>query len=918
MAEEISKLKIGFQLDSSQIEKGLGFVLSNLNLMQKEFKSTMVGVDKFNKSLDDLGKESEGLKGILQQQKYALETIQNEYDKVAKAKGEDSKEAMKLRAKYIDMTTQIKRTEQQIVRVTEAYQKKQQEQEEAIKQAEKEASLQTKLGKAFSSTTQALGKMNTTLNGASKNLMTVGNKITGVTANLITMTVKAGLAASALGVALGGAALKQSIDMANSVSDLQIQLGITHEQAERLQGVAKGMWKQGWGELPDITKNIAIIKQQIRELSDKELTNVTKATMLMNKQFGTDTTEVTRTIDTMMKNLGVSSTEATDILIAGFQNGLNSTGEWLDTMREYSPQFAEMGITGQQAFNIMKEAMDSGAWSLDKVADLLKEGHIRMQDMSKGSVAAYEAMGLNAEKYSNRIAKGGTDGAKALQEVMGKLEGVKSATERDALAVALFGTQYEDLREDIMWAMADGMKSTEKLGNVTKNATDVAEKSFGQRMTAAINNFKDAFTPLGEVLLELAEKHMPDIEKAIDTFAEKIKEVDWAKLIEQGKELINTVFPPLKEAFTNVVNIIKNMDDNTKSTVATIGILGVILGPVLAILGTLGTIVTTVFRAFQFFGGAMRVAVSLFTTIGSFLAPVLMGALNALWVVVKVGVQLIGKSFVGVWKLLTGTFKTIITVGRILLVVITGISAPVWIAIAAITAIIAIGVLLYKNWDTVMRWCRDLGKTIGSVFSNAWKSIKDFFGGIGTWFSEKWNSVIKGISTFKTNIEKNIKEIIGKVTKPFEDIDLLEVGKDIIRGLGKGITDMGGWIKEKIESIGEKLPKWLMKLLGIHSPSRVFADLGQWIPKGLAVGIEDGTGSVERAANKMGLATIPNIPDASIPASARNGIYGNQQNYHSNFSPTITINGSNNPYIVAQEQERLMRRMRFQGGIGRS
>lgn len=106
----------------------------------------------------------------------------------------------------------------------------------------------------------------------------------------------------------------------------------------------------------------------------------------------------------------------------------------------------------------------------------------------------------------------------------------------------------------------------------------------------------------------------------------------------------------------------------------------------------------------------------------------------------------------------------------------------------------------------------------------------------------------------------------------------------------------------------------------MNEKARVMRDqVGKWIPEGLAVGITGNLKPLEKATMKMGLAAIPNVPNLSnvnIPQSAQNGIYGNQSNYTSNFSPTINIQ-SNNPFETAQQQDRLIRRLRFQGGISR-
>ena len=62
--------------------------------------------------------------------------------------------------------------------------------------------------------------------------------------------------------------------------------------------------------------------------------------------------------------------------------------------------------------------------------------------------------------------------------------------------------------------------------------------------------------------------------------------------------------------------------------------------------------------------------------------------------------------------------------------------------------------------------------------------------------------------------------------------------------------------------MAEKLPKAVRKVLGIASPSRVFAEIGRYIPEGLALGIERNLGSVDSAMDAMRDATSFTVADA--------------------------------------------------------
>ena len=62
-----------------------------------------------------------------------------------------------------------------------------------------------------------------------------------------------------------------------------------------------------------------------------------------------------------------------DILTIGFQNGANYSGELLDTMREYSPKFKELGLDADTAMAYLIQGAQNGAFNLDKVGDAMKE-----------------------------------------------------------------------------------------------------------------------------------------------------------------------------------------------------------------------------------------------------------------------------------------------------------------------------------------------------------------------------------------------------------------------------------------------------------------------------------------------------------------------------------------------------------------
>lgn len=100
-----------------------------------------------------------------------------------------------------------------------------------------------------------------------------------------------------------------------------------------------------------------------------------------------------------------------------------------------------------------------------------------------------------------------------------------------------------------------------------------------------------------------------------------------------------------------------------------------------------------------------------------------------------------------------------------------------------------------------------------------------------------------------------IPGIIGSILRVFGTIfsKAINIGKDIVKGIWKGISDFTGWIVDKVKGFASSILGGIKGFLGIKSPSRIMRDeVGHWIPEGLAVGIEDNMKPIKNAVDEMG------------------------------------------------------------------
>ena len=153
-----------------------------------------------------------------------------------------------------------------------------------------------------------------------------------------------------------------------------------------------------------------------------------------------------------------------------------------------------------------------------------------------------------------------------------------------------------------------------------------------------------------------------------------------------------------------------------------------------------------------------------------------------------------------------------------------------------------------------------------------------------------------GLAQAMPEIIGSIPELFGEVVSTILSVDWGGVGSDIINGIIEGLKAAASNLWESVKSIARSALNQLKSELGIGSPSKVFAQqVGQWIPAGVAVGIDDNlapvnsalTGMVGDMAAQMDRVTAPGAtqPRAAIaaPVSELNTGSGKNESRTANF-----------------------------------
>lgn len=382
---------------------------------------------------------------------------------------------------------------------------------------------------------------------ANESIPLVG-KVGELTAGLSGSAVAAiGVGAAAVGV--GALAVGTANDISGAMNDFIAITGKSTEETERYQAVMEDIYANNYGEnFSDIGQAMADVTKQLGDMDDASLQNVTESAFALRDTFGYDIPESTRAAKAMMDNFGISGNDAMNLIAAGAQNGLDYSGELIDSISEYSVQFSKMGLSADDMFKIFQTGAENGAFNLDKIGDAVKENAIRVIDLSDSTQGAFESLGLNADEMAAKFAEGGDSAREALDQVLTGLAVLDDPLKQNTVGTALFGTMWEDLGPNVVTALSDIGDEAYATGEELNKIKDVKYDDLGSMFEELKRNVEVLLIPLGEALLpvlsELIESVLPILTSLLGPLINLFSE-----LLTPILSLIQQALQPLMDAF---------------------------------------------------------------------------------------------------------------------------------------------------------------------------------------------------------------------------------------------------------------------------------------------------------------------------------------------------------------------------------
>lgn len=267
------------------------------------------------------------------------------------------------------------------------------------------------------------------------------------------------------------------MEMGKSVEDLKVKFGalkntalslLTNPYFLAMAGVAgAGMAFKWWYDYNKGLMEATRLTKQFTGLTGNEMKSVRNEVLAVSNTFGLEFTETMQSANTMSKAFGISVSESLKIMQDGLVSGANANGEFLDTIKEYPRYFKEAGLSAEEMVAISTQATKEGIFS-DKGVDTIKEGNIRLREMTTATAAALDGIGISSKQVQKDLQDGSKTTFQVMQEVANKLKELPQSSAAVGSAIAnIFGGPGEDA----------GLAYIEMLGNIELDMDKVKAKS---------------------------------------------------------------------------------------------------------------------------------------------------------------------------------------------------------------------------------------------------------------------------------------------------------------------------------------------------------------------------------------------------------------------------------------------------------
>lgn len=518
-------------------------------------------------------------------------------------------------------------------------------------------------------------------------------------------------------------------------------------------------------------------------------------------QLGQSVQELGNKFDLALVQGGITKAQEA---LTGFVNGCVEVGKAIwDTASEASTMADDMITLATKTGMSTTQLQEYGyaARFVDTEVSTITSSMVKltksMSSSSEQTQQAFQTLGVSVTDTNGKM----KSSEEVFWECIDALGNVANETERDQIAMQLFGKSAQDLNPLIKAGSQtwnEYCKEAEQAGLVLSEDGMAALGSFNdglQRVDATMDAAKNqimsalapAFTEIANVVADAAQEFTKWVQT--DEAQAMLKAITDTVigLVGEMKNNLKPMLETVKDAFKKVAEMITYVMEHSDKLVAAFKVL---LAAMVAL--KLVEFATTIMALCNPIGAVVSAVVVMATALVANWDKI-KSAFIAAWEAIKAKWDAASSFFKGIWDSISQTFNSV------------------------------------KEW-------------FSERFSSAWESIKSVWNGAGNFFGEIWKTIV---GVFQNG--------------PSE---LLNIGKNLVKGLMDGISSMSRWLWDAVTSfVEDNLVGSIKKFFGIKSPSTYMRDqIGVMIDRGLVEGIYKGADDVQDAYKSL-------IPDAAMLTS---------------------------------------------------
>lgn len=538
-----------------------------------------------------------------------------------------------------------------------------------------------------------------------------------------------------------------------------------------------------------------------------------------------------------------------------------SASEYADEILTQST-ITGMSTESLQAYKYAAELIDTPLETVTATMSKNVKSMASARDGSKATAEAYKKLGISVTDAHGNL----KDGEGVYWQAIDALGKISNETERDALAMQIFGKSARELNPFIAQGSAGMAKLTDeakRMGAVMSDETIEKLGKFDDSVQRLKQGSEAAKRVMGTVLL-------PQLQELADEGTTLLGEFTKG-LVDAGGD-----FNKISDVIGNTVGGLADMVMSNLPKLIQVG-MKIVSAIGKAIVNNLPMIIDS--------------AVSIVMTL-------LQGLISALPQITEGALQLIVALCDGIIENLPALIEAAI---NMVVTLALGIAEALPELIPSIIeAIILIVEVLLNNMDKILAAAFAIIEGLAQGLLNALPKLIEALPQIITtiinFITNNLPLIIEmgiqltlqlalGLIKAIPQLVASIPQIIGAILSGFGSaiLSVTEIGKNIVSGLWEGIKSMGTWIADNVSGFFGGIVDGVKDLLGIHSPSTVFAGIGENMGAGIGVGFTDAMNGVE---NDM-MNAIPKSLDVNTNVNG----YGNANTV--NHTGVIRVEGVN-------------------------